>query len=279
MVEWEAIPYASLPDWLKRDSKPTDTVKCNYIRFFNGDGYKYQVKYDLWNDELQIYYWRTPDPTTKPEKKSRSIYKKNWMPWIVFLILVSGLLFIIGTCGVYGGTHAISSVTNLTVGHPLYSSQSSIISPLQIGITIAKTLVTVSTVGVGVMSLIGVIILILKIRGCTQTVENMGVTPKAKKYTAILILGIIASAFFINPLFATLSNLIGWYFMGWYWCGPYLTVYAVHHNKNPTRAFVIGAITGLIGVFIYILWENFPKKSGVTNTKNKTANANPAASE
>lgn len=77
-----------------------------------------------------------------------------------------------------------------------------------------------------------------------------GVNLETKKYIAILVWILTILGLLANPVFAIIASLAGWY-----WWAPYLAKYAVIHNKNPTWAFFIGAIFGIIGIIVYWIWE------------------------
>jgi hypothetical protein len=248
MTDWEVINYENLPDWMKQISKPTGKIDSSYTKFFAGEEYNYQVRYDVWNGELQIFYWRKSNITNK----GYEVKGKNWGRWFGFLVLF-GIISILGVIGVYYGDNMINAA-NLTPHSTLYAEQQSVIETIQLGVTLSKIIVIISPVLIGITIIIGIIKLVNPLAGSFDTnLTEIDVNSNVKIGLAVF-LWVITILNIINLSMATIPMVI-WFLILWYWFAPYLAKYAKSHNRNPTWAFSIGVMFGFPGIVAYWIFE------------------------
>lgn len=88
-----------------------------------------------------------------------------------------------------------------------------------------------------------------------------GVNCETKKYIAITVWVIAIMVAIDSPLSAIIMSLIAWY-----WFAPYLAKFAKRHNRDPTWAFLIGALFAILGIVIYWIYEYFTRKPGTVIT-------------
>jgi TM2 domain-containing membrane protein YozV len=176
MTDWEVINYENLPDWMKQISKPTGKIDSSYTKFFAGEEYNYQVRYDVWNGELQIFYWRKQNKVEKKNAKFAGVlsflspglghvYNGDCFRWIVFLLVTIGFFVsrnIFGTTisiiiYLYGIYDTYSRSTKMNNGEIPYQKRTTIhavILSIFVGLT---TLAIIAIIIVIVMVMLGVV--------------------------------------------------------------------------------------------------------------------------